>query len=113
MTGYTLNFVSPFDKEVWLFAIDENGEDLWPSQRIYGGARDEEGRCLKILDDGKIAITGSSRSWPATCAGKGSRFGLISGVFLKMKPGIKRLDAQLTVAVSFWSSSLRLPLTPG
>ncbi|MBN1159569.1 MAG: hypothetical protein JXA61_09325 [Bacteroidales bacterium] len=64
MTGYAKRSGSVNDKQIWLFAIDSDGDNLWPSQRTYGGDRDEEGVHLQILDDGRIAITGNTRSYP-------------------------------------------------
>lgn len=62
MAGYTN--VSAMGKEIWLFAIDENGNDFWPLQRIYGSFQDEEGLHLQILSNGYIVITGHTKSYP-------------------------------------------------
>ncbi|MBN2481445.1 MAG: hypothetical protein JXB19_06880 [Bacteroidales bacterium] len=66
MTGYAKRSGSTNDKQIWLFAIDRDGNDRddWPTQRTYGGDRDEEGVHLQIMDDGKIAITGNTKSYP-------------------------------------------------
>ncbi len=62
MAGYAN--VSAKGKDIWLFAIDDNGNDLWPDPRIKGSFQDEEGLHLQILSNGYIAITGHTKSYP-------------------------------------------------
>ncbi len=64
MTGYAKRALATADKQIWLFALDKNGKDLWPSQRLYGGDKDEEGLHMQILEDNRIAITGRTKSYP-------------------------------------------------
>lgn len=76
MTGYTRNPLT-YDKQIWLFAIDGDGEDLWLFQRIMGGDRDEQGVHLQVISDDRIAITGWSLSYTRN-TGKKTQFILIT-----------------------------------
>jgi len=66
MTGYAESDRSGHDKDVWLFGIDGNGNNIenWPTPRIIGGSSDDIGNHLQILGDGKLVITGQTRSYP-------------------------------------------------
>jgi hypothetical protein len=65
ITGYVERGTGIIDKQIWLFALDADGNNLWPSFRTFGGDKDDEGRHLDILPDGKLAITGVTKSYPA------------------------------------------------
>lgn len=45
-------------KEIWVFAINANGNDLWTSSRTFGYQWDDEASYLSILDDGDLLMTG-------------------------------------------------------
>ena len=67
MTGYAESARTGLDKDIWLFGMDENGNNIesWPSPRLIGGTKDDVGTYLQLLDDGKIVITGQTRSYPS------------------------------------------------
>jgi hypothetical protein len=67
MTGYAESARAGLDKDIWLFGMDENGNNIesWPSPRLIGGIKDDVGTYLQLLDDGKIVITGQTRSYPS------------------------------------------------
>ena len=62
MAGY----VETIDKskEVWLFALDKDGNNLWPGTKKYGGEKNDEGHHLQILQNGDLVITGRTNSKP-------------------------------------------------
>lgn len=45
-------------KEIWLFAIDANGNDLWTTSRKFGYQWDDEATYLDIMEDGDLLLTG-------------------------------------------------------
>ncbi len=45
-------------KEIWVFAINSNGNDLWTSSRTFGYQWDDEAAYLDILEDGDLLMTG-------------------------------------------------------
>jgi hypothetical protein len=52
---------SQLNKDVWLYALDQNGEPLWAKPRYIGfSAFDDEGRDMQLLPDGRIVITGTT-----------------------------------------------------
>ena len=55
-------------KDIWLFGLQSNGNliDNWPNPRKIGGDGDDIGKFLQILEDGRIVITGLTRSYPTT-----------------------------------------------
>ncbi len=67
MTGYIESERSTHDKDIWLFGIDGNGNNIenWPTPRIIGGSSDDLGTHLQILGDGKLVVTGQTRSYPS------------------------------------------------
>lgn len=54
------------DRDIWLFALDENGKSLsnWPKPRRIGGEGIDIANHLQLLPDGKIALTGVTKSYP-------------------------------------------------
>jgi len=80
MTGYAESARTGHDKDIWLFGMDENGNNIenWPSPRMIGGMKDDEGTYLQLLDDGKIVITGQTRSYPSGTL-TGNAFILLTG----------------------------------
>jgi hypothetical protein len=76
MTGYTKN-PSTLDKQIWLFALENDGNDAWLFQRVMGGDKDEEGTHLQILPDERIIVTGWSLSYTRN-TGKKTQFILIT-----------------------------------
>lgn len=45
-------------KQIWVFAINANGNDLWTSSRTFGYDWDDEAAYLSIMDDGDLLMTG-------------------------------------------------------
>lgn len=75
MVGYANATLPPYDKQIWWFAINEDGNDHedWASQRIYGGDNyDEEGLHLQILENGYLVMTGYTKSYPSGTLTKNS-----------------------------------------
>jgi hypothetical protein len=66
MTGYAESARPGLDKDIWLFGIDGNGNNIesWPTPRLIGGTKDDAGTYLQLLSDGKIVITGQTTSYP-------------------------------------------------
>lgn len=65
MTGYVESSTPVTNKQVWIWAIDDEGNNpLW-SAKTYGANKDDEGRCIQIMDDGGYVITGVTRSYPS------------------------------------------------
>jgi hypothetical protein len=54
------------DRDIWLFGLDENGKPLsnWPKPRRIGGEGIDIANYLQLLDDGKIILTGVTKSYP-------------------------------------------------
>jgi hypothetical protein len=61
MTGYCSS--SGKNNQIWLFAIDAEGNDLWGSPKYHGLNYDDEGLHLQILSNGYLAITGRMESY--------------------------------------------------
>jgi hypothetical protein len=55
-------------KDIWLFAIDHNGDDLWLSPRVYSGSKDDAGTYLQIMANGQLLVTGFTYSYPSPSA---------------------------------------------
>jgi len=64
LTGYAERSNSITDKQVWIGALDESGDQPFWSPKMYGADKDDEGRHLQILGDGSFVITGTTRSYP-------------------------------------------------
>jgi hypothetical protein len=64
LTGYSEVSNINTDKQIWLFALESTGKNLWPIPREYGGNKDDVGKYLQILSDGRLVITGYTRSYP-------------------------------------------------
>jgi hypothetical protein len=65
MTGYAETLDQGFlDKDIWLFGLDKDGHNIasWPEPRIIQGYKDDIGNYLQLLSDGRIVITGLTRS---------------------------------------------------
>jgi hypothetical protein len=63
MVGYGLTTKggAPLNKDIWLYALDQQGAPLWADQRYIGfSANDDEGNDLELLSDGRIVVTGST-----------------------------------------------------
>lgn len=58
MAGYC--DVVGFAKQIWWFALQEDGSNLWLNPRTFGYGNDDEGNHLQILQDGGLVITGYS-----------------------------------------------------
>jgi hypothetical protein len=61
IVGYGLSTKggAPLNKDIWLYALNSQGEPLWADQRYIGfAANDDEGNDLQLLPDGRIVITG-------------------------------------------------------
>jgi hypothetical protein len=56
MAGYCE--VVGFAKQIWWFALKDDGSDLWLNPRTFGYDKDDEGTHLQILQDGGLVITG-------------------------------------------------------
>jgi hypothetical protein len=54
------------DRDIWLFGLDENGKPLsnWPKPRRIGGEGIDIANHLQLLPDGKIVLTGVTKSYP-------------------------------------------------
>ena len=55
--GYTDNLTSPgvHDKQIWMHAVDLNGNNFWPNERSYGDdTRDEVANSIVEVSDGYI-----------------------------------------------------------
>ena len=48
------------DSDIWVGEVEQNGSLLW--QKCYGGSSYESGSWLKLLKDGNLTITGTTRS---------------------------------------------------
>jgi hypothetical protein len=64
MTGYAEKSDVESQKQVWIGALDKDGNSLYWSPKMYGAAKDDEGRHLQILEDGSFIITGTTKSYP-------------------------------------------------
>jgi hypothetical protein len=52
---------APLNKDIWLYALNQQGEPLWADQRFIGfSANDDEGNDLQLLPDGRIIVTGTT-----------------------------------------------------
>jgi len=52
---------APLNKDIWLYALNQQGEPLWAGQRYIGfSANDDVGNDLQLLPDGRIVITGTT-----------------------------------------------------
>jgi hypothetical protein len=63
IVGYGLSTKggAPLNKDIWLYALDQQGVPIWADQRYIGfSANDDEGNDLQLLPDGRIVITGST-----------------------------------------------------
>jgi hypothetical protein len=63
LVGYGLSTKggAPLNKDIWLYALDQQGEPLWADQRYIGfSANDDEGNDLQLLTDGRIVVTGTT-----------------------------------------------------
>jgi hypothetical protein len=63
MVGYGLSTKggAPLNKDIWLYALDQQGVPKWADQRYIGfSANDDEGNDLQLLPDGRIVITGTT-----------------------------------------------------
>jgi hypothetical protein len=56
MAGYCE--VVNFEKQIWWFALKEDGSNLWLNPRTFGYDKDDESTHLQILQDGGLVITG-------------------------------------------------------
>jgi hypothetical protein len=68
LTGYVITEkLGVLNKDLWLFGFDSEGNNIadWEAPRIIGGNKDDEGTHLQLMSDGKIAITGYTRSYPS------------------------------------------------
>jgi hypothetical protein len=54
-------------RQIWLHALDENGNNLWPFPKAYGGRYEDEGKCLQIMDDG-LVLTGKTKNYMGATA---------------------------------------------
>jgi hypothetical protein len=64
LTGYAEVSSTVTDKQIWLFALDNAGNNLWPIPREYGGDKDDVGLYLQVMSDGRLVITGRTKSYP-------------------------------------------------
>jgi hypothetical protein len=69
MTGYsekstTINTTVVTIKQIWIGALDKDGNQPYWSPKIMPSTKDAEGRHLQILDDGNFVITGISKNSP-------------------------------------------------
>ena len=63
MVGYGLSTKggAPLNRDIWLYALNQQGEPLWADQRFIGfSANDDEGNDLQLLPDGRLVITGTT-----------------------------------------------------
>jgi len=64
MVGYALSAQGnePLNKNIWLFALDQQGQPIWDLQRppIGFSTYDDVGNDLQLLPDGRIVITGTT-----------------------------------------------------
>lgn len=58
--GMTTRGGAPLNKDIWLNALNPQGDALWADSRYIGFAYDDEGRDLELLPDGRIIITGTT-----------------------------------------------------
>jgi hypothetical protein len=66
LVGYGLSTkgASPLNRNIWLLAIDQNGQPKWDQARDIGFITyDDVGNDLQLLPDGRIVITGTT-SYP-------------------------------------------------
>lgn len=68
LAGYvdTVKSVGAVDKDIWLFGLDADGSPLsnWPRPRRIGGEGADVANCLQLLEDGRIVLTGVTKSYP-------------------------------------------------
>ncbi|MDH7506473.1 MAG: PKD domain-containing protein [Candidatus Thermoplasmatota archaeon] len=62
ITGYTRSY-GPAGRNIWLVKTDASGNELW--NKTFGGANDEEGKCVQQTIDGGYIITGYTKSYGA------------------------------------------------
>ncbi|MBN2350693.1 MAG: hypothetical protein JXJ22_17785 [Bacteroidales bacterium] len=60
MVGYTQSFGNG-EEDVWLVKTDLNGKLLWLTERTFGWAGEDVGKCVKETSDGYV-ITGYSKN---------------------------------------------------
>jgi hypothetical protein len=65
MTGYAEKSSSVSEKQIWIGALDKDGNQPFWSPKMYGADKDDEGRHLQILNDGSFVITGVTKNDPA------------------------------------------------
>lgn len=65
MTGYVESSTPVTNKQVWIWAIDQDGNNPMWSAKTYGAEKDDEGRNIQIMDDGGYVITGVTSSYPS------------------------------------------------
>lgn len=65
MTGYVESSTPATNKQVWIWAIDQDGNNPMWSAKIYGAEKDDEGRHIQIMGDGGYVITGVTSSYPS------------------------------------------------
>jgi hypothetical protein len=66
IVGYLLSTKggAPLNKNIWLYALDQQGQPIWDQQRDIGfNTYDDVGNDLQLLTDGQIVITGAT-SYP-------------------------------------------------
>jgi hypothetical protein len=52
---------APLNKDIWLYALKQQGEPLWADQRFIGfSANEDAGNDLQLLPDGRIVVTGTT-----------------------------------------------------
>jgi hypothetical protein len=65
MTGYAEKSNVVSEKQVWIGALDKDGNQPFWSPKMYGADKDDEGRHLQVLGDGSFVITGVTKNDPA------------------------------------------------
>ncbi len=52
---------APLNKDIWLYALNQQGDPLWADQRFIGfSANEDAGNDLQLLPDGRIVVTGTT-----------------------------------------------------
>ena len=70
MIGYSVEESAPsvLSKDIWYFALDSNGDNLWPNPRTRPGVNDDAGTCIRVLSNGALVLTGKTKSYPVPSA---------------------------------------------
>lgn len=66
MTGYAEKSSTETTRQLWIAALDSNGDQPYWSPRITSSLKNAEGRHIQILDDGSLVLTGVTENDPSS-----------------------------------------------